>query len=67
MYSLVVIHKLCDQSFLKFSNVLFIKVDDVEEFVNKVNKIKFSDGDTTGPRSIPKNELIRKIESAIKN
>jgi len=40
----------------------FIKVDDVEEFVNKVNKIKFSDGDTTGPRSVPMNELISKIE-----
>ena len=43
----------------------FIKVDNVDEFVNKVNKIKFSDGDTTGPRSISKNELISKIESAI--
>ena len=41
----------------------FIKVDNVDEFVNKVNKIKFSDGDTTGPRSISKNELISKIES----
>ena len=43
----------------------FVKVDNVDEFVNRVNKIKFSDGDTTGPRSIPKNELIREIESAI--
>ena len=41
----------------------FIKVDNVDEFVNKVNKIKFSDGDTTGPRSISKNELISKIEN----
>jgi len=41
----------------------FVKVDNVEEFVSKVNKIKFSDGDTTGPRSISKNELIRKIEN----
>jgi hypothetical protein len=40
----------------------FVKVDNVEEFVSKVNEIKFSDGDTTGPRSISKNELIRKIE-----
>ena len=40
----------------------FIKVDNVDEFVNKVNKIKFSDGDTTGPRSISKNELISRIE-----
>ena len=43
----------------------FVKVDNVDEFVNKVNKIKFSDGDTTGPRSIPKNELVSKIENAI--
>ena len=43
----------------------FIKVDNVDEFVNKVNKIKFSDGDTTGPRSISKNELISEIENAI--
>ena len=42
----------------------FIKVDNVDEFVNKVNKIKFSDGDTTGPRSISKNELISEIENA---
>ena len=41
----------------------FIKVDNVDEFVNKVNKIKFSDGDTTGPRSISKNELIKRIEN----
>ena len=41
----------------------FINVDDADEFVNKVNKIKFSDGDTTGPRSIPKNELIEKIDN----
>jgi len=41
----------------------FIKVDNVNEFVNRVNKIKFSDGDTTGPRSISKNELIKKIEA----
>ena len=40
----------------------FVKVDNVNEFVNKVNKIKFSDGDTTGPRSVPMNELISKIE-----
>lgn len=40
----------------------FIRVDNVNAFVNKVNKIKFSDGDTTGPRSISKNELIKKIE-----
>ena len=43
----------------------FVKVDNVDEFVSKVNEIKFSDGDTTGPRSIPKNELIKEIESAI--
>jgi|TARA_Y100000031_G_scaffold51801_1_gene59436 hypothetical protein len=42
----------------------FIKVDNVDEFVNKVNQIKFSDGDTTGPRSISKNELIGEIENA---
>ena len=42
----------------------FIKVDSVDEFVNKVNKIKFSDGDTTGPRSISKNELISRIENS---
>ena len=41
----------------------FVKVDNVDEFVNKVNKIKFSDGDTTGPRSISKNELIKRIEN----
>ena len=41
----------------------FVKVDNVDEFVNKVNKIKFSDGDTTGPRSISKNELVTKIEN----
>ena len=41
----------------------FIKVDNVDEFVNKVNQIKFSDGDTTGPRSIPTNELITKIDN----
>ena len=41
----------------------FIKVDSVDEFVNKVNKIKFSEGDTTGPRSISKNELIKRIEN----
>ena len=40
-------------------------MDNVDEFVDKVNKIKFSDGDTTGPRSIPKNELVSKIENAI--
>jgi hypothetical protein len=40
----------------------FVKVDNVDEFVNRVNKIKFSDGDTTGPRSISKNELIKRIE-----
>ena len=40
----------------------FVKVDNVDEFVNRVNKIKFSDGDTTGPRSVPMNELISKIE-----
>ena len=40
----------------------FVKVGNVDEFVDKVNKIKFSDGDTTGPRSIPKNELIKRIE-----
>ena len=40
----------------------FIKVDNVDEFVNKINNIKFSDGDTTGPRSISKNELITKID-----
>ena len=38
-------------------------MDNVDEYVNKVNKIKFSDGDTTGPRSISKNELISKIEN----
>ena len=43
----------------------FVKVDNVDEFVDKVNKIKFSDGDTTGPRSISKNELVSKIENAI--
>ena len=40
----------------------FVKVDNVDEFVSKVNEIKFSNGDTTGPRSIPKNELIKMIE-----
>ena len=40
----------------------FVKVNNVDEFVSKVNEIKFSDGDTTGPRSIPKNELIKRIE-----
>jgi len=42
-------------------------VDNVDEFVNKVNKIKFSDGDTTGPRSISQNELISSIEKSNKN
>jgi hypothetical protein len=43
----------------------FVKVDSdkVNEFVEKVNKIKFSNGDTTGPRSISKHELISKIET----
>ena len=45
----------------------FIKVDNVDEFVDKVNKIKFSDGDTTGPRSISQNELISSIEKSNKN
>jgi len=44
------------------SSHYFIKVDNINEFVDRVNKIKFSDGDTTGPRSISKNELIKKIE-----
>ena len=42
----------------------FIKVNgDVEEFVSKVNKIKFSEGNNTGPRSISRNELIRNIDA----
>jgi len=42
----------------------FVKVDSdkIDEFVEKVNKIEFSSGDTTGPRSISKNELISRIE-----
>ena len=42
----------------------FVKVENVDEFVDKVNKIKFSDGDTTGPRSISQNELISRIEKS---
>lgn len=45
------------------SSHYFINVDNVDEFVNKVNNLKFSYGDTTGPRSIPKNELIEKIDN----
>ena len=43
----------------------FVKVDDdkVDEFVDKVNDIKFSKDRNTGPRSISKNELIRKINA----
>tara|TARA_B100001564_G_scaffold355810_1_gene368810 strand:+ start:760 stop:1530 length:771 start_codon:yes stop_codon:yes gene_type:complete len=40
----------------------FVKVNNIDEFVNKVNDIKFSDDDTTGPRSISRNELIRRID-----
>lgn len=42
----------------------FVKVDEdkVDEFVDKVNKIKFSRNKNTGPLSISKNELIKRIE-----
>ena len=48
---------------VSISSHYFVKVDDVNEFVGKVNNIKFSDGDTTGPRSISKNELIKRIDN----
>lgn len=43
----------------------FLKFDDPNYVYEKIKNIKFSDNDTTGPRSIPKNELIKKIEEKI--
>ena len=42
----------------------FIKVDDdkISEFIQKVNTIKFNRNTNTGPISISKNDLIKKIE-----
>lgn len=40
----------------------FIKVNDPELFVKKVNEIKWEHNNTVGPRSISKQELINEIE-----
>ena len=46
-----------------FQSHYFIKVEgNVERFIEKVNKIEWDHNNTTGPRSISKQELIRKIE-----
>jgi hypothetical protein len=47
------------------SSHYFLKVDNPEEIYKKIKNLKYSSNDTTGPRSIPKNELIRMIESVI--
>jgi hypothetical protein len=43
----------------------FIKTDYADVILKKINKNSFSSNDTTGPRSIPKPELIEVIDSNI--
>lgn len=43
----------------------FLNFENPEFVFEKIKNLKFSDNDTTGPRSIPKNELILKIEEKI--
>lgn len=47
------------------SSHYFLKFDNPEEIYEKIKNLKYSSNDTTGPRSIPKNELIIMIESVI--
>lgn len=43
----------------------FLQVDDPERAKELISNITFSSDDTTGPRSIPKNELIIKLEEVL--
>jgi hypothetical protein len=43
----------------------FLKVDNPITAKELISKIRFSSGDTTGPRSIPKNELIIKLDEVL--
>jgi len=43
----------------------FLKVDNPITARELISEIRFSSGDTTGPRSIPKNELIIKLDEVL--
>lgn len=43
----------------------FLRVEDPERAKELISQITFSSGDTTGPRSIPKNELILKLDEIL--
>jgi len=43
----------------------FLRVEDPQTAQRLISQIQFSSGDTTGPRSIPKNELIIKLDQIL--
>jgi hypothetical protein len=43
----------------------FLRVENPNRAYELISQLTFSSGDTTGPRSIPKNELIIKLDEIL--